>query len=77
MKGTKIDRYSLYLGGAALLSGVVCLGLFEVPGSSISLDGRLQEPFVLLVLGWASIALGVVVAGVSLIRRASRKSETD
>ena len=42
-----------------ILVGVACLGLFAFLGSSVAPDGRLQEPFALLPLGWALILLGV------------------
>jgi hypothetical protein len=75
MKRTK-KSYGLFIAFAALLLGLACFGLFEVLGSSIAPDGRLQEPFALLPLGWTLITLGIVGLGASLIRRGLRKSET-
>ena len=72
MKRTNKD-YGLFAAIACLLLGVACLGLFTLLPSSIAPDGRLQEPFALLPLGWALIALGVVGLGVILIRRILRK----
>jgi hypothetical protein len=56
MKRTQ-KSYGLFIAIAALLLGLACFGLFEVLGSSIAPDGRLQEPFALLPLGWACSGL--------------------
>lgn len=52
-----------------VLAGAACLGLFAVLGSSVAPDGRLQEPFALLPLGWALILLGGAGLAVSRVRR--------
>ena len=75
MKRTQ-KSYGLFIAIATLLLGLACFGLFEVLGSSIAPDGRLQEPFALLPVGWALIVLGIVGFGASLIRRSFCKSET-
>lgn len=59
-----------------MLVGVSCLLLFALLGGSIAPDGRLQEPFALLLLGWALVLFGGLGWAVSLFRHAWRKSET-
>ncbi|NRE31732.1 DUF3955 domain-containing protein [Burkholderia pseudomallei] len=47
-------------------------------GNSVAPDGRLQEPFALLPLGWTLLLLGELGLGlvVSLVRRALHKPVT-
>lgn len=59
-----------------LLVGVACLGLFALLGGSVVSDGRLQEPFALLPLGWVLILFGGPGLVASLVRRALHKSGT-
>lgn len=63
------------IAGLAIVVGVACLGLFALLGGSVEPDGRLQEPFALLPLGWALIIFGGLGLVVSLLRCACRKSD--
>lgn len=54
---------------AWLLGGLACFGLYALVGSSVAPDGRLQEPFALLPLGWALIGAGALGWLVRLLPR--------
>ena len=56
----------------SLLIGAACLGLFAMLGSTVAPDGRLQEPFALVPLGWVLILLGGLGLAASLIRSVIR-----
>lgn len=58
-----------YGSALILVAGIGCLGLFELLGSTITADGRLQEPFFLLPVGWGLIALAAVCPTICLARR--------
>ena len=56
-----------------VLAGIACFGLFEIIGSTVAPDGRLQEPFALLPVGWVLILLGGSGLVVSLLSFIFRK----
>lgn len=43
-----------------VILGIVCLILFKLIGSSVDESGFLHEAFVLVIIGWFLIGLGII-----------------
>ena len=43
-----------------ILAGATCLVIFNVIGSRVDSNGVLQEPFILLPIGWLLLAIGAM-----------------
>lgn len=43
-----------------LILGVACLISFKLTGSTIDESGFLHEPFILVIIGWFLITLGII-----------------
>ena len=52
-----------------IVLGVICILLFKVVGSSLDAQGFLHEPFFLLPIGYAFIALGLCSMVTSLLMK--------
>ena len=50
----------LKLAALLLLLGMACLISFKLIGSTIDESGFLHEPFMLVIIGWFLIGLGVI-----------------
>lgn len=50
----------LKLAALLLLLGVVCLISFKLIGTTIDESGFLHEPFMLVIIGWFLIGLGII-----------------
>jgi Protein of unknown function (DUF3955) len=50
----------LKLAALLLLLGVVCLISFKLIGSTVDESGFLHEPFMLVIIGWFLIGVGII-----------------
>lgn len=50
----------LKLAACLLLLGAACLISFNLIGSTVDESGLLHEPFILVIIGWLLLGLGII-----------------
>lgn len=66
-----MKKYVLTL--ICLLVGAGCLIAFNIIGTKVLPDGRLIEPFFLLLIGYLLIFIGMIIGIVTFLRSLKKK----